>query len=123
MLLSHYGALFGVITVFGFIVTALLFRMISSIKVDNKKAEHIAELIKNGAMTFLRKEYSILVGVIIIAFALLTFVSNAMVGLSYVGGALFSMLAGYIGMRAATMANVRTTMAAKLHGEYKAFIV
>jgi K(+)-stimulated pyrophosphate-energized sodium pump len=104
-------------------ITGLLFRIISSIKVDNKKAEHIASLIRSGAMTFLKKEYSILVVVIIVAFSILSFVSNVMVGLSYVAGAVFSMLAGYIGMHAATMANVRTTMAAKLHGEYRAFFV
>lgn len=106
----------------GLIVTAVLFYNILSIKITNKKADHIANLIRNGAMTFLRKEYSILAVVILAAFALLTALSSIYAGLAYLAGALFSMTAGYIGMRAATTANVATTMAAKEKGERNAFL-
>ena len=94
------------------VVSALLFK-IRSISVDNAKAREIAAAIRGGAMTFLREEYQI----IAIVVALGSIILGALVGLTSAGcfifGSILSMLAGYIGMNAATDANVRTTMAAK----------
>jgi len=78
-----------------------------------KIAGHIAE----GAMAFLKAEYKILVIFVICVAALLAFTagegSHPLVGLSFVLGAFSSALAGFIGMRVATKANVRTTNAAR----------
>ena len=116
LLISSSVALIGLIMMGG------LFSKILQIKISNKKAAHIAFLIRRGAMTFLRKEYSILAIVIVAAFVLLSYIASIQAGLAYLCGALFSMTAGYVGMRAATVANVATTMAAKEKGEREAFL-
>jgi K(+)-stimulated pyrophosphate-energized sodium pump len=76
----------------------------------------IAKAIKDGAMAFLGREYKILV-IIIAATALLLTVSEEgaarLVAVSFLVGAFFSGLAGFIGMRAATLANSRTANGAK----------
>ncbi len=79
----------------------------------------IAGNIREGAMAFLGKEYSVL-AVFVIIVAILLAVANAsnkesssLVALSFVVGAICSGLAGFFGMRVATKANVRTTFAAK----------
>lgn len=79
-----------------------------------KIAGHIAE----GAMAFLRAEYKIL-AIFVVAVAILLAVtaddsnSSPLVGLSFIVGAFCSGLAGYIGMKVATKANVRTANAAR----------
>jgi len=84
-----------------------------------EKMVRIAKSIANGAMSFLKAEYKIL-GVFVVAVAILLFFkgsnetgSNGMVAVSFVVGAICSALAGFIGMRVATKANVRTTQAAR----------
>jgi K(+)-stimulated pyrophosphate-energized sodium pump len=79
-----------------------------------KIAGHIAE----GAMAFLKAEYKVLAIFVVCVAALLAFTANSetsspLVGLSFVLGAFCSALAGFIGMRVATKANVRTTNAAR----------
>jgi K(+)-stimulated pyrophosphate-energized sodium pump len=83
----------------------------------NERMRAIAEEIHRGAMVFLRREYTILLGFILAVAALLAiFVGTATAG-AFVGGALSSMLAGYFGMKAATRANVRTSQAAFTRGQ------
>lgn len=79
-----------------------------------KIAGHIAE----GAMAFLKAEYKVLSIFVICVALLLGFTANSetsspLVGVSFVLGAFCSALAGFIGMRVATKANVRTTNAAR----------
>jgi K(+)-stimulated pyrophosphate-energized sodium pump len=123
MELAQYMLLFGSVATLGLLVTSILFINISRSRITNKKAARIASLIKQGAMTFLRKEYSILAVVIALATLFLSFASTPFAGLAYLCGAIFSMIAGYVGMCAATNANVATTMAAKEKGERSAFLV
>ena len=107
----------------GLAVVAALLVKIRSISVDNAKAREIAAAIRGGAMTFLREEYQIISIVVALVTLLLgAFVSLASAG-CFVFGAVLSMSAGFIGMNAATDANVRTTMAAKDKGEQAAFSV
>ncbi len=79
-----------------------------------KISEHIAE----GAMAFLKAEYKVL-GIFVVIVAVLLgvsadpHVSSSLVGVSFIVGAFCSGLAGFIGMRVATKANVRTTNAAR----------
>lgn len=89
-------------------------------KID-AKAEKIGHLIRNGAMTFLKKEYMILTIVIFFATILIGYVINYNCAIAYVCGALASMFAGFIGMLAATKANVITALTARDHGEQAAF--
>jgi len=78
-------------------------------------AKHIAE----GAMAFLKAEYKILTYFVIIAALLLGYMgashenSDWTIALSFIIGAVFSATAGFIGMRIATKANVRTAQAAR----------
>ena len=79
-----------------------------------KIAGHIAE----GAMAFLKAEYKVLIIFVVCVSVLLAVTadnttSSPLVGLSFALGAFSSALAGYIGMRVATKANVRTTNAAR----------
>ncbi|MGH9320876.1 MAG: sodium-translocating pyrophosphatase, partial [Vicinamibacteria bacterium] len=82
-----------------------------------ERMREIAGFIRTGAMAFLRREYSVLALFALVVSALLVLANytsgTALVGLSFVVGALCSALAGYFGMRVATEANVRTTNAAR----------
>jgi len=84
----------------------------------NEKMQNIAKFISDGAMAFLRAEYRILFIFVVVVAGLLawngsrTEDSSPLVAVSFVVGALCSALAGYIGMKVATKANVRTTNAA-----------
>jgi K(+)-stimulated pyrophosphate-energized sodium pump len=107
----------------GLCTVALLLYYITSLKVDDKKALDIARAIRLGAMTFLREEYSIIGLVIAFVAALLVAVSSWVTAVCFLAGSLFSLMTGLIGMHAATLANVRTAIAAKNHGERSAFLV
>ena len=92
---------------------------VSKQEVGNEKMARIAKNIADGAMSFLKAEYKIL-SIFVIAVAILLFFkgqaetgSNGMVAVSFIVGAICSALAGFIGMRVATKANVRTTNAAR----------
>src|ERR1700730_4803155 len=83
----------------------------------------IAEAIHTGAVAFLRREYSILVWFIVAVAVLLSLVIGTRTALAFVSGAVCSMLAGFVGMKAATKANVRTAEAARSIGRDKALAV
>lgn len=82
------------------------------------KMKVIARAIQDGAMAFLKAEYRVL-SVFVLAVAILLAISgnnadsSPVIGVSFIVGALCSGLAGFIGMRVATKANVRTTNAAR----------
>ncbi len=85
-----------------------------------EKMSRIAKNITDGAMSFLKAEYSVLIVFVIAVAALLGWAganqgesSSPLIALSFVAGAFCSALAGFIGMRVATKANVRTTNAAR----------
>ncbi len=83
------------------------------------KMQEISKSIQEGAMAFLKAEYRILAVFVVIASVALFVVSQLvetshwMIVVAFVFGAIFSALAGNIGMRIATNSNVRTTQAAK----------
>ncbi|GAB4247009.1 MAG: sodium-translocating pyrophosphatase [Saprospiraceae bacterium] len=82
------------------------------------KMKVIAKAIQDGAMAFLKAEYRVL-SIFVLAVAILLAISgntpesSPLIGVSFIVGALCSGLAGFIGMRVATKANVRTTNAAR----------
>ena len=105
-------------------ILALLFVWLRNVwvskqEVGDEKMARIAKNIADGAMSFLKAEYKILSLFVLAVAALLVFKgqseaeSNWMVAVSFVIGAICSALAGFIGMRVATKANVRTTQAAR----------
>ena len=105
-------------------ILALLFVVVKNSwvtkqEVGNEKMSKIAKSIAEGAMSFLKAEYKVLSIFVLCVAVLLYFKgsneqgSNGMVAISFVVGAICSALAGFIGMRVATKANVRTTQAAR----------
>ena len=87
-------------------------------EVGTEKMGKIADHIANGAMAFLKAEYRVL-SIFVVCVAVLLGVtaeegtSSPIIAVSFIVGALCSALAGYIGMKVATRANVRTTNAAR----------
>lgn len=109
------------IPVFG--VFALLFTFwksawVTKQEVGTEKMAKIAKSISEGAMAFLKAEYKVLsvfvvVVAILMALSGMSEGSSPLVGISFIIGAFCSALAGFIGMKVATKANVRTTNAAR----------
>ena len=107
---------------FGILALVFVFfknNWVSKQEVGNEKMGRIAKNIADGAMSFLKAEYKIL-SIFVAAVSVLLFFkgqaeagSNGMVAVSFIVGAICSALAGFIGMRVATKANVRTTNAAQ----------
>jgi K(+)-stimulated pyrophosphate-energized sodium pump len=85
------------------------------------RMQEIGAAVREGAMAFLKREYKVLAVFIIVVAALLAYLnvkvtgqkSLGLVAVSFVVGAVCSVLSGYIGMRVATAANMRTTNAAR----------
>ncbi len=85
------------------------------------RMKEISGYIREGAMAFLRREYSTMIIVIVALFLLIGIgLSNWITACLYVVGALLSVLAGFFGMKVATLGNVRTAWAAKESGMTKA---
>jgi K(+)-stimulated pyrophosphate-energized sodium pump len=78
------------------------------------KMKEIAAAIRAGAMAFLYKEYRVLGVFVLVMAGLLTYFLSWPLAASFVTGAILSALAGNLGMRIATLSNVRTAWAAKL---------
>ena len=115
-LLVKFLPLFGVVAL---IFVFLKSGWVSKQAEGDEKMSRIAKNIAEGAMAFLKAEYKVL-AIFVIAVAILLFFkgtneigSNGMVAVSFIIGAICSALAGFIGMKVATKANVRTTEAAK----------
>ena len=123
MSLQEYFFIFTGAGVVGLLVVAGLFYKIRAITVENEKALRIADAIRVGAMAFLQEEYRLIGFAIVIVATVLGYFLSLFAAGTFVIGALLSLFTGFIGMKAATMANVRTTMAAKDKGEYAAFMV
>ncbi len=119
----NYGILAAIIGVAGLVFALGLFAWIRSQSAGSDLMKEISEQIHKGAMVFLRREYSILVVFVIVVAALLFWKISQHSALAFLGGAGCSMLAGFIGMKAATRANVRTCNAAKESGQPKALSI
>ena len=109
-----------VLGVVGLLFTFWKSTWVASQEVGTEKMAGIAKNITDGAMSFLKAEYSILIVFVLAVGALLGYgattqgdASSPLIALSFGLGALCSALAGFIGMRVATKANVRTTNAAR----------
>lgn len=114
--------LFILVPIFGII--ALIYTFIQSSWVSkqnagNDRMKEISGYIADGAMAFLKAEYKVMGYFVIIVAILLALMgvanenSHWSIGLSFIFGAILSALAGFIGMKIATKANVRTAEAAK----------
>ena len=105
--------------IFGLLYTMLKFNWVSKQPAGNDRMKEISTYISEGAMAFLKAEWKILGYFVVIVAFLLGFMatknedSHWTIAVAFVIGAVFSATAGYIGMKVATKANVRTAEAAK----------
>ena len=103
----------------GLLYTLLKFNWVSKQDAGNARMKEISTYIAEGAMAFLKAEWKILGYFVVIVALLLGFMatknaeSHWSIAVAFVIGAVFSATAGYIGMKVATKANVRTAEAAK----------
>jgi len=117
------GLLSGLLAI---IVALYTYRKVMQADEGNQRMRDVSQLIQNGANSFIKIQYRILLGFTII---LAIFIALAFGGLgipiavSYVLGSVASMIAGYIGLAVATRANRRTAAAAAEGGLNPAFLV
>lgn len=113
-----------VAAVVGLIVALVLATWISKVDEGTDRMKELAGFIREGAMAFLSREYKTMIIVVAVLFLAIGFgLNNWITAGLYLCGAGFSVLAGYFGMKVATMGNVRTAWAAKEAGMPKALKV
>jgi K(+)-stimulated pyrophosphate-energized sodium pump len=111
--------------VLGLVVMAIKSAWVEKQDAGDAKMTELAGYIADGAMAFLKAEWKVLSIFVVFAAALLAYSgtihevngiqihSSWIISISFIIGAVFSAYAGYIGMKVATKANVRTTQAAR----------
>lgn len=105
----------------GLIVAFCLAAWIKKADEGTDRMKEIASYIREGAMAFLAREYKTMIIVIAVLFLLIGFgLQSWTTAILYVCGALLSVLAGFFGMKVATLGNVRTANAARESGMDKA---
>ena len=106
-----------IVSLFALLVAFFLAFYILKKPAGTEKMQEISETIHRGALTFLKKEYEVLVFfLIIVALVMFFFLEDGgKLAISFIIGGISSALAGNIGMRIATKANSRTAEAAKTH--------
>lgn len=95
---------------------AIKFSSISKKGAGNERMREISGFIHDGAMAYLSRQYKALIIFVVIVCVILGVAIDYKTAICFLAGAIFSVLAGYIGMQAATKANVRTANAAKEEG-------
>src|SRR6187431_405230 len=103
----------------GLIYTWIKFIWVGKQDAGNERMQQISTYIAEGAMAFLRAEWKVLGYFVVLVGMLLAVMASAnphghwSIAIAFVVGAVFSATAGYIGMKVATKANVRTAQAAR----------
>ena len=110
--MNIYAPLAGVIAL---LFALFLVKKVNSNSKGNERMTELSNAINEGAMAFLGREYKILSIFVLVVAIIMSLVPNLgwQTGISFVLGALFSGLAGFIGMQIATNSNARTTHAAE----------
>ncbi|NOY77184.1 MAG: sodium-translocating pyrophosphatase [Calditrichaeota bacterium] len=117
--LEIWAPIFGGI---GLLFSLVLFYWVTRYPKGNETMMDISEMIHKGAMTFLNREYRILAIFLATLFVIIWLTISIYTAIAFITGGIFSMLAGYIGMNAATRSNVRTAQAAT-EGQNKALVI
>ena len=101
----------------GLLMALIIFMLVNKMPAGTGKVKDIAQQIHEGAMVFMRREYSLLmIFVVVIVIGLYFGFGDWHTPFAFILGALCSGIAGYFGMFSATKANVRTTVAANEKG-------
>ena len=115
-MLGILGVIVPVIAAVALLVALLLALWVRNRPEGNDRMKEIASYIRTGAMAFLKREYQFMAILIVVIFIALGFAINWTTAVLYVNGAVFSVLAGFFGMKVATWGNSRTASAANDHG-------
>ncbi|MBR2042240.1 MAG: sodium-translocating pyrophosphatase [Oscillospiraceae bacterium] len=105
-----------VVGVISLIVALMLKSWIGKQEEGNDRMKEIAGYIREGAMAFLGREYKMVAAFAVVLLLIVAIFIDVIAAIACLFGAAFSVLAGYIGMKTATDANVRTTNAANKGG-------
>jgi len=119
--LSYLPPLLGVV---GLVTALIIYGIVRSYDAGSAELQKIADAIHEGAMVFMRREYTMLAlfaGILVIGIAVSEL--GQYTAMAFVAGALSSAFAGWFGMYTATQANVRTTNAAHTQGQAAALSV
>jgi K(+)-stimulated pyrophosphate-energized sodium pump len=112
-----------ILGIFGLIVAYLIYGYVKKQPNGSPLMQELEGMIHEGAMAFLKKEYSVLVFFIAAVFLLIGFGISWNTAIAFLTGAFCSMAAGFSGMTAATKGNSRTAEAANKHGQAMALNV
>lgn len=116
--------LFPIIAGFaGLFIAGVLYFRVKGQPSGNETMNRIAGYIREGSMAFLVREYKVLAVYCLVVGGLMFYALGAEAALWFIAGAFLSLLAGFIGMKAATFANVRTTQAAATSTKGNALLV
>src|SRR3989338_6814602 len=107
--LVSFAPIFGIA---GLATAFLIYGYIKKQPDGNERMKEIAGLIHDGAMVYLKRQYTILLIFVAVVFILISIFINYQTAIAYACGGFSSMLAGFFGMKGATKANVRTAEAA-----------
>ncbi len=107
----------------GLAVAGGIYRYVTSQDPGNETMIDLGEQIHDGAMAFLKREYTVLAGFVAVVAVLLGLAIGWTSSGAYLFGSLSSVFAGFAGMKAATRANTRTSAAANKEGQGKALRV
>ena len=119
--LVNYAWLWSVI---GLVLAFVIYKYVMTFSPGDEVMVEIMRRIHAGAMVFLKREYKIIAIFVVIVFAILFFaLENSMSSVTFLAGAIGSLLAGAFGMQAATLSNARTAEAARIGGQGSALTV
>ena len=107
----------------GLIVAFIIFTRVKAGDAGSAKMVEISDLIHEGAMAFLKREYTILLVFVAVVFVALWAGVGDRTAVAFLAGAGCSIIAGFSGMKAATRANVRTAQAANQKGQGPALMM
>src|SRR5690606_38934815 len=107
----------------GLVATMVTFLALKKQSSGNAAMQGLAGQIEVGAMAFLRREYLVLLPFLAVVAVLLGLAVGTKTAIAYIIGGLASIAAGWIGMKGATLANVRTAEAARSSGQAAALRV
>jgi K(+)-stimulated pyrophosphate-energized sodium pump len=124
------GSLYNIFLIAAPIVGALglfaayrLFQWVEARPSGNERMKEISDAIRDGALAYLKAQTGYLVPIIAIAFLLIWGSLDLSTAVAYIFGSFSSLLAGYLGMKSATLANVRTAQAASQNQPDEALLV
>ena len=107
----------------GLVLAYAAYRGIIKVGVKDAGMQSVSDSIYEGAMAFLKREYIVLSIFVVVVALLLAWQLGVDTALAFFAGAICSVIAGFLGMKAATRANVRTTQAAAEGGQAEALLM